>query len=158
MKSPKAPAVPKAGLSDPRPPRTIVQATRLMYGGAALALVYAAVLVIVIAGAMAKLRAQHPHATTAQLQATQGALITLAIISGLIEAVLWVLMARLNRAGAKWARIAASVLLAANTWNLITQLTSGAAAVSVGDTALSWLIGAGAILLLWQRDSAAYYA
>lgn len=158
MKLPKAPAIPQADSARPDTPRSIVNAVRLMYAGAALTAIGLVISVIAVAAGGATLRSAHPHATAAQLHATQSVLITVAAISGLVEVAAWVLMARLNRAGLKWARIVASLLFLLNTWNLVSHLIGSIAITNLVYTALLWLVGLAAIFFLWQRESTAHFA
>jgi hypothetical protein len=87
------------------------------------------------------------------------------IITYLILVVIWVLMARLNRAGYGWARIVASVLAAISTYDaysLVNSITGGETITVVGVvyivfTLLIWVIGVIAIALLWRSESTAYF-
>jgi hypothetical protein len=161
MTQPKAPAVQASNGTPmrPDPPRPVVLAVRLMYAGAAVTAigVVISVIAIVTSGADA-LRASHPHATVAQLHATQNALITTAVVSGLLEVGAWIFMARANRGGLKWPRIVASVLFGLATANLIVRLVGGGGAANLVYTVVTWLIGAGAVFFLWQRQSSAWFA
>jgi hypothetical protein len=141
-----------------QPPKLVVLATRLMYAGAALTAIGLMLSVIAIATGEQSLRDSHPHATVAQLHATQSFLITLAVVSGLLEIGAWLLMARANRNGLKWARIAATLLFALGTWNLIAHIIGAGTATNLAYTAATWLAGAGAVFFLWQRQSSAYFA
>ena len=78
---------------------------------------------------------------------------------------IWVLMARLNRAGKTWARVVASVLFALwtlNIYSVINSLRAGQV-LTVADiiyivlTAGIWLAGLGATALLWRSESSAYF-
>lgn len=76
----------------------------------------------------------------------------------------WVLMARMNRAGRNWARIAASVLFALSTISLYTAVNS----LHTGDyirvynivsfvlAVAEWVCGLGAVALIWRAESSAY--
>src|SRR5258708_36209111 len=90
----------------PEPPRSVMIAVRLMYAGAALTAIGLVMSVVAVATGENALRASHKHATPAQLHATQSFLIAVSVISGLIEIGAWLLIARANRSGLKWARIA----------------------------------------------------
>ena len=160
MTKPGAPAV-QASSRAPElagPPRPVAWAVRLMYSGAAVTAVGVLISVIaVITGGEDALRADHPHATVAQLHATQNALITTAVVSGLLEVGAWIFMARANRGGLKWGRIVASLLFALATANLILRVVTGGGAANLIYTALTWLIGAGAVYLLWQRRASTWF-
>jgi hypothetical protein len=160
MNQPKAPVVQASSAAPVRaePPRPVVLATRLMYAGAAITAIGVLISIIAVLTGQDSLRASHPDATIAQLHATQNALIAAAVVSGLLEIGAWILMARVNRSGLKWARIAATVLFGLATLNLIFHLTGGGAVVNLAYTAATWLAGAGAVFFLWQRESNAYFA
>jgi len=160
MNQPKAPAVRASEAAPVRtePPRSVVLATRLMYAGAAVTAIGAVISIIAVLTGLDSLRASHPDATVAQLHATRNALIAVAVVSGLLEIGAWLLMARLNRAGLKWARIVATVLFGLGTLNLIFSLTGGSAVSNLVYTTVTWLVGAAAVYFLWQRESNDYFA
>jgi hypothetical protein len=140
------------------PPKSLLMGVRLMYAAAALTALGLVIQVILTATeSMATLRSQYPHATLAQLHHTPGVLIVSAVFSGVIEIGLWLFMARANRAGLPWARYLASALFAISTIILATTLTGSSGLLAKLSTGLLWLIGAGAVYFLWQRDSTAFY-
>lgn len=156
---PTAPAVSAAAPAvRPDPPRTIRIAVLLMYAGAALTAVGIILSVVAVATGESALRASHPHATVAQLHATQNVLITVAIFSGIIEIAAWLLLARVNRNGLKWARIVATVLFVLNTANLAGHLHGTATIGNTIYSVLIWLVGLSVIVLLWLRESGTYFA
>jgi uncharacterized BrkB/YihY/UPF0761 family membrane protein len=142
----------------PDPPRSVVIAARLMYAGAAVTAIGLVISVIAVATGEKSLRANHPHATLAQLHATQNFLITIAVVSGLVEIAAWLFMARVNRAGLKWARIVASALFALSTWSFVSHLFGTITAGNMIYSAAMWLVGLGAVFFLWQKDSSAYFS
>jgi hypothetical protein len=159
MNQPKAPAPAAEPVrrAKPDPPRSVMLAVRTMYAGAALTAIGLVISVVGVATGEKALRASHTHATLAQLQATQRFLIVGAVVSGLIEIGAWLLMARANRSGLKWARIVATVLFALGTWNLISHIIGTATVTNLAYTALMWLVGFGAVFFLWQKDSSGYF-
>ena len=86
-------------------------------------------------------------------------------ITYLILVVIWVLMARMNRAGYNWARILASVFCAISTYDaysLVNSLKGGttitvAGVVYIVFTLALWVVGVLAIALSWRSESSAYY-
>jgi hypothetical protein len=86
-------------------------------------------------------------------------------ITYLILVVIWVLMARMNRAGYSWARILASVFCAISTYDayaLVNSLKAGttitvAGVVYIVFTLALWVVGVIAIALSWRSESSAYY-
>jgi hypothetical protein len=160
MNQPKASGVRADAAAPVRvdPPRPVTIAVRLMYAGAAMTAIGVLISVIAVAAGEKALHQSHPHATLAQLHATQNFLITIAIVSGLLEIGAWLFMARANRSGLRWARIVATVLFALGTWNLVAHLIGKGTPTSQAYTALVWLIGLGAVFFLWQKDSSAYFS
>jgi hypothetical protein len=128
----------------------------LMYAGAALTGIGLILSVITILLGRAALKVSHPHATAAELQATLNFQIIVSVFSGLIEIVVWLLVARANRSGMKWARTVAGGLFAVSTWYLVTHLR-GDSVANLVYTVLTWLVGLGAIIFLWRRESSAYF-
>jgi len=92
--------------------------------------------------------------TAAQIHTLASTTVTLLAIFGIIGVLLWVWMAWANNRGSSWARIVASVLFALNTIALILEF--GRASISIIAIILEWLIGLGAIILLWRRETTAY--
>ncbi|HEX9066076.1 MAG TPA: hypothetical protein VF843_13290 [Streptosporangiaceae bacterium] len=159
-KLPKAPAASRAQpvpAGRPEPPRTVRIAVLLMYAGAAVTAIGLALSVIAVATGENALRASHPHATAAQLHATQNVLIVVAIASGVIEIAAWLLLARASRSGLKWARIVATVLFALNTVNFAGHLRGGATIGNTIYSVLIWLAGLAAVVFLWLRQSSDYF-
>jgi FtsH-binding integral membrane protein len=86
-------------------------------------------------------------------------------VTYVILVVIWVLMARMNRAGYNWARILASVFCAISTYDaysLVNSLTGGstitvAGIVYIVFTLALWVVGVIAIALVWRSESSAYY-
>lgn len=143
--------------AQPEPPRSVVLAVRIMYAGAALTAIGLVVSVVGVATGEEALRASHRHATLAQLHATQNFLITALVVQGLIEVGAWLLVARANRSGLKWARIVATALFALGTWIFIAQIIGTATITILVYRALIWLVGFGAVYFLWRKDSSAYF-
>jgi len=86
-------------------------------------------------------------------------------ITYVILVAIWVLMARMNRAGYNWARILASVFCAISTfdaYSLVNSLTKGETITVVGvvyivATLVIWIIGVTAIAMVWRAESTAYF-
>ena len=84
--------------------------------------------------------------------------IGISIAGGLIGAALWLWMAQSCRAGKSWARIVSTVLFGIDTLSVIAsfaRVTNGAAGRIF--SIVIWLVGLAAIILLWQRESSAYF-
>lgn len=147
-------------------PSSLRTAVRLMWAGAALSLIG----VIITAAFSGKIKtaitnaaikanktaaSQHKtQLTTAQIHTLANATFAILLVFGIIGVLLWVWMAWANNKGSGWARIVASVLFALNTIGLIFEV--GRASVSLISIVLEWLVGVGAIILLWRRDTTQY--
>ncbi len=101
--------------------------------------------------------AKHPDYTSAQLHNAEDAQTASLIIGALITMGLWLWMARANGKGLNWARIAAAVFFGINTLDLLLSFFLVHAAATVIVSVIVWLVGLGAILLLFSRESAPFY-
>jgi hypothetical protein len=87
------------------------------------------------------------------------------VVVTIVFCALWVVMARVNRAGRSWARIVASVLFALSTVSLFSVVNSLHAGdyvrvyniVSFVLAVIGWICGLGAIAMLWRPESSAYF-
>jgi serine/threonine kinase PknH len=149
---------PEARMPRIYPPSSVVAAARLMYVGAA-----GAVLNGIVAAAAA---AAYVHNTAEKLANVSQNYIafwtrfdaSLAIFFGLAWTGLWLWMAYANRRGRSWARILSTVLFAIDTlalpWTII-EVPSPAKTVLV---LLLWPVSLAAAVLLWVGPSNAYFA
>ena len=135
------------------PPRPVKTAVVLMYVGAAVTAVTLIVTVLTIHSIETTMetRANYTPAQAHQLAVA-------AIVEALITLGLWLLMAWANRSGRNWGRITATVLFGLNTIGLLLAFLRGAAAVNLVFAVVVWLIGLGAIVLLWRKESSQYFA
>lgn len=141
----------------PDPPRPVLTAVRLMYAGAALNALGLIITIAFIHSVRTAISRDFPHYTATQIhRAEVGYVVVLAILA-ILEVGLWLWMAWANRAGKSWARIVASVLFGLSTLLFVTSFAQARGAVSLLFTGLVWLVGLTAIVMLWQRDSSAYY-
>jgi hypothetical protein len=141
----------------PDAPRSILTAVRLMYVGAALNALGLILTIAFIHSVRTAIRRDFPHYTTTQIhRAEVGYVVVLAILA-ILEVGLWLWMAWGNRTGKSWARIISSVLFGLSTLLFVTSFAQARGAVSLLFTGLTWLVGLVAIVMLWQRDSSAYY-
>ncbi len=140
-------------------PPSVIQAARVMYAGAALSLIAIVVNLVTFSSLRSAIVKASPALTTAQVNSAEHVAIGVSIAGGLIGAALWVWMAQSCRAGKSWARIVSSVLFGIDTLSVIAsfaRVTSGGAGRIL--SIVIWLIGLAAIILLWRRDSSAYFS
>jgi hypothetical protein len=141
----------------PVAPQSVLTAVKFMYAGAALSAVG---LILSFATAHSLRHAilvKYPHYTSSQLHAAEVVTVAGDVIGGLIAVGLWVWMARANGAGKSWARIVSSVLFGINTLEFLAAVARPHAIIALLFALLVWLAGLGAIMLLWRRESSAYF-
>jgi uncharacterized membrane protein len=146
---------------DPGLPVSMRKAVRFMLLGAAVTGVFATFDVIATIVDKNSIDINGKPLTSSQLLTD----IIFQIVSYAIYIMLWILMARFNRAGQKWARIVSSVLFAISTFQLYQTIDSlhGGEVITVTDivfivfTIAVWAAGVGAIAMLWRSDSTAYF-
>jgi hypothetical protein len=154
-------AFPNPTVPEPAP-KSVLRAVLLMCAGAV------AYLISGIAGAVSFMSAPQrilgggrpppgaavPAGVVTAVSAVQ---VTVILLSIVVPVVLWLWMAWKCRAGRPWARTLSTVL-----FGLATLFTLGSLAGSTGTWGLlgmivSWLIGLGAVILLWQRPSSSFF-
>ncbi len=140
------------------PPSSLRNAVRLMYAGAALSAIVVIVTLVSIGSLKANILAHYPHYTASQRHTAEVAAVVTSIIGGLIAIGLWLWMAWANGRGRSWARIVATVFFAINTLDLLVSFARVHAVGSVIVGILVWLVGLGAIVFLYSKDSSAYFA
>jgi len=141
----------------PQPPRPVRTAVMLMYAGAALSVI-GVVLELVAVGSVRKaIKKADPSLTATQLHNAEVFGVAFAVIIGLIGVGLWIWMAWANGRGKGWARIVASVLFGLNTVFLLLAFARPHVGIGLILNLLVWLAGLGAIVLIWNRQSSAYY-
>ena len=136
-------------------PASMVTAVRLMYAGAAFALIWA-IGVIAVSVSIAK---HYAVASESGDHRLAGA-VTLAILLCAADIALWLGVARACRRGSSGARVAGTVLFAVHTVGVLGVATSSQAGLGPAKvlTLIGWLIGLGAVVALWQRPSSAYFS
>jgi FtsH-binding integral membrane protein len=135
-------------------PASMVTAVRLMYAGAAYALVWA-IGVIAVSASIVK---NHPVVTASGDHRLAGA-VTLAVFLSIAEIALWLGIARACRRGSNGARVTGTVLFAVHTLGLLGVVASSQAGLGAAKvlTLIGWLIACGAVVSLWQRPSSAFF-
>lgn len=151
--SDQGPLLPQTG----PPPQPVRTAVLLMYAGAALSAIEIIVGLTTIGSLKRAIRSQYPSYSASQIHTAQVAAVVLAVVIGAIAVGLWLWMAWANGRGKSWARIIATVLFAFSTIDLLTLVARPHSAIGLVLATLVWLVGLGAIFMLWQRDSSAYF-
>lgn len=141
----------------PPAPPSVQKAVKLMYAGAAISTVSLILALVSMGSIKSAIRKDYPHYTASQVNhAFQGFLI-LVIVSAALGIALWLWMAWASNQGKNWARIVSTVLFGISTLETLTGLRGPKTLVGVLFSLLVWLVGAGAVFFLWQRDSSEFF-
>jgi hypothetical protein len=138
-------------------PQSVLNAVKLMYVGAAVSTVSLVISLASIGGTKDAIRKAKPSLTATQVNQLNTFIITLAIVSGLVGIGLWLWMARASGRGRNWARIVSTVLFGLATLDLIGVFSEPKTALSLIFPVLTWVVGLGAIWLLWRPESTAFF-
>jgi hypothetical protein len=141
----------------PPAPPSVLNAVKLMYAGAAVSTVSLIVSLVDISGTKAAIRKARPSLSVTQVNQLNTFIISLAIISGVIGIALWLWMARANGQGRNWARIVSTVLFGLATLDLFGVVSQPKTLLGLVFPLLTWLIGAGAVFLLWRGESTTFF-
>jgi hypothetical protein len=144
-------------LERPPAPPSVVNAVKLMYVGAAVTTVSLIISLADIGGTKSAIKKARPSWTATQVNQFDRFIVITAVVSGLIGIALWLWMARANGQGRSWARVVSTVLFGLATLDLIGVLTEPKTALGLVFPLLTWLVGLGAILLLYRPDSTAFF-
>ena len=131
-------------------PESVANAVKLMYGAAAYAVVFAICAVLTIDGARNPFTSITPKSEVVVAAATCA-----------IQVALWLWIARACRRGRNWARIASTVFFALFAIVILVVLiryrhyAAGPAGIVL--ILVTWLMAAGSVRLLWQRQSSAFF-
>ncbi len=137
----------------PPAPPSVQNAVKLMYAGAAAGTVSLVLFLVSIGAIRNANKTAHPSLTSAQLNN----FFISTIIYLVISVGLWLWMARVNSQGKSWARITATVLFALNTVDLYGILHYPKTLTSLLIPVVTWLIGLGAVIFLWRRESTEFF-
>lgn len=131
-------------------PDAMQRAVRLMLAGAGATAVWGVFFIVAAA-------ANNSGTASGRELATGTAILLFEVI---IYVALWVLMARKAQSGRNWARIASSVLWllwSYQTYGSLRGISSVVLAVNMILILAIWMIGFGALFLLWRPDSTAFF-
>jgi hypothetical protein len=144
-------------VSRPPVPKSVQNAVKFMYVGAALSLIGIAVDLATPNATKRAIEKRSPRLTISQVNSREHALLIVAIVIGLIAAGVWFWLARSSLRGKNWARITGTVLFALYTIDNLVSLGLSTAGLVHLYGLLGWLIGLGAVVFLWRRDSTAFF-
>jgi hypothetical protein len=141
----------------PPAPQSVLNAVKLMYAGAAVSAVSLIISLVSIGGTKDAIRKAKPSLTATQVNQLNTFIIALAVVSGVVGVALWLLMARKNGQGKNWARVLSTVLFALATLDLFGVVSQPKTVFGLVFPLLTWLIGLGAIVFLWRRESTEFF-
>jgi hypothetical protein len=144
-------------LERPPAPPSVLNAVKLMYVGAAVSTVSLVITLADIGGLKAAIKKAKPTWTATQVNQYDRLIISLAIVSGLIGIALWLWMSWANKNGKSWARIVSTVLFCLATLDLVGVFGQPSTAIALIFPVLTWLVGLGAVFLLWRPDASAFF-
>jgi hypothetical protein len=141
----------------PPAPNSVQTAVKLMYAGAALSFLELILDLVSIGSVKTAIHKKFPNYTSTQLHAAEISYIVVAVIASVIAIGLWLWMARANAAGRNYARITGTVFFGLNTLFFLVSLARPHAGVGLVFSALVWLVGLAAVIMLWRRESGPYF-
>jgi len=141
----------------PPAPPSVVNAVKLMYAGAAISVVSLVISLASIGGTKDAIRKARPSLTATQVNQLNTFIIALAVVSGVVGVALWLWMARANGQGKNWARILSTVLFALATLDLFGVVSQPKTVLGLIFPALTWLVGLGAVVFLWRKESTEFF-
>jgi hypothetical protein len=141
----------------PTAPPSLQKAARFMYTGSGLSIIGIAVNITAAhTTARSLLTHEHKSLTATQINQAVAGLRALDVIVGLIAAVVWLWLARSCLAGRHWARITGTVFFGLATIENLDLFAFKMSVLVHLYGLLVWLIGLGAVIFLWRRESTAY--
>jgi hypothetical protein len=138
-------------------PRTVRNAVRLMYFGAALVVPNLIVDVLTRSTFKPAILQAHPDYTAAQLHSAELARTVPLLIAAPIVAALWLWMAWANGRGRAWARIVSAMFFGISCVDVALAFARGANAAALAFGVVGWLVGLGAIVLLFSKESGPFF-
>lgn len=138
-------------------PASVLNAVRVMYAGAVTSLLGAAFDVVTVNATKRAIESHSRHLSASQLASLQHTLIAGFAAGGVIAAAVWIGLAVACRRGHDWARIAGTVLFGLSTVDALGGLAVPVAGVVKVWALLVWLAGLAAVVLLWRRESTAFF-
>ncbi len=142
----------------PRPPTSVYAAAWLMYAGAGFSLLWTFVNLAIIGDIKKAFQANHPLLSARAVQSLAGIASLEVLIAGGAVIALWLWLAYASKLARPWARIVGTVLFGLDTFGLLITLGTRGLGPTKGISAVIWLIGLVTVVLLWQRQSSAYFS
>jgi FtsH-binding integral membrane protein len=128
-----------------------------MYAGAGISAISFILGLVTIGSVRKTLEKQYPSYSASKISSLVNAEIAIVVVAGIIGVGLWLWMAWANKRGKNWARITGTVFFGLYTLDLILVAARAASGISTVFAVVTWLVGLGATIMLWRRDSSAYF-
>lgn len=152
------PGGPDGGLPERRePPPSVLNAVKLMWAGAGISLISVIIGLVTIGSLKTAIEQANPDLSSSQVSAVATASVAAVVIVGLLGVGLWIWLAQMSKAGKNWARVTGTVLFGIDTLFQLISFTRSAALAGRIPGLIVWLVGLGAVILLWQRQSSDYF-
>ena len=139
------------------PPPSVANAVKLMYVGAAVSTVSLLITLVDLGGLKTAIKKARPSWNATQVNQYDRFLIIVAVLSGVIGIALWLWMSWASKNGRNWARIVSTVLFCLATLDLVGVFGQPKTAIGLIFPVLTWLVGLGAVFLLWRPDANAFF-
>jgi len=146
---------PQQQLPAPAPVQTAV---KLMYAGAVVSAITFVIGLFTVGATRTALKKAYPKYTAHQISALVTVDVVVGIIVGLLSIGLWIFLARACRRGRNWARMVGTVLFGLDTLLILLSVSQLKVGAAVLVDLIIWLIGLGAVVLLWRKESSAFFA
>jgi serine/threonine protein kinase len=134
-------------------PPSMTTAVSLMYAGAAYSVIY----IFAVIGGFNTVINQR---LASDGQVNHAGLVVVAIVLALIEAAVWVWIARACQNKRNWARVTGTVLFGLHTLGTFGVVANSRAGLGPTKVVaiIGWLIACGAVVFLWRRSSSAFFS
>jgi len=145
---------PEPSQAPSKPPRPVLNAVKLMWAGAVVEVVTLVIGLATISSTKATIHKNNPKLTAQQIDASVN--VDLGFVA--LSVVLWIVVSLACRRGRAWARITGTVLFGINTLMILLAVSRFSAGVGILINLLVWLIGLGAVILLWRKESSGFFS
>jgi hypothetical protein len=127
-----------------------------MYAGAVASLI-GMVITLTTGVSKSAIHKADPSLTTTQVNNAASFAVVLGVVGGVIGIAVWLVIARFCLRGSNGARITGTVFFGIDTLALLLGFARPEVALDKIYPLLVWLIGLGATIYLWRRDSGAFF-
>jgi len=141
----------------PPVPQSVTRAAQIMYVGAAASIVGIIIAFLTRHSIRSAIQSHNHTLTKSQLNTVYHVELGVLVLVGLIAVGLWIWMAASCKAGKSWARILSTVFFGIDTISLIGSAATPGGGASRIYGIVVWVIGLAAVILLWRRESTAFF-